>query len=449
MGLIKIKKGLNIPINGDPEQNIYKGAKINRVALVGVDYIGMKPTMKVAVGDNVKKGDVLFTDKKMPSVRYTSPGCGKVIEINRGEKRALLSVVIELEGEEEIIFDSYNKNEIDHLDKNKIISQLLESGLWTSLRTRPFSKVADPSTIPFSIFVNAMDTNPLAPSVDVIIKEQQENIQIGLEIISKLTDKKIYLCKAPETTITAPDISQLSIQNFSGPHPAGLVGTHIHFLDPVGKNKMVWHIGIQDVIAIGILFLTGKISVDRIISLAGPRVKKPRLVKTRLGACLADLTHEELIGENNRFISGSVLSGYNARGPLNYLSRYHQQVTVIQEGGDRKFLGWLSPGLDLFSIKNILLSKLLPHKKFDFTTQRNGGVRSIVPSGSYESVMPLDILPTILLRTLAVDDVEEAEKLGCLELDEEDLALCTYVCPSKIEHGPILRRNLNLIEKEG
>jgi Na+-transporting NADH:ubiquinone oxidoreductase subunit A len=239
------------------------------------------------------------------------------------------------------------------------------------------------------------------------------------------------------------------VEEFAGNHPAGNPGTHIHFLDPVHRHKEVWHAGAQDVSAIGILFTRGTLYMDRIVSLAGPDVKNPRLIRTRLGASLSDLTSRECNPGLRRIISGSVFSGHTADGPTAFLGRYHQQITVLPEDRSRTFLGWLSPGLNLFSVKNIVASRLFPRRKLDFTTSTHGGKRAIIPIGSYEKVMPLDILPTHLLRALAVNDIDEAEKLGILELDEEDLALCTFVCPSKINHGENLRRTLTLIEKEG
>jgi len=447
--LIKIKKGLTLPINGQPDQKIYEGNPARSVAVIGPDYIGMKPDFVVSIGGRVKLGQLLFSDKKMPLIRYTSPGSGTVTAINRGEKRAFLSIVIELDGKEEIIFQSFPDDQIKMLKRDAVIVQLLESGLWTAMRARPFGKVADPETKPHSIFITAIDTNPLAPSVELIISEKSDLFKTGLEIISKLTDGKLFVCKAPGTAIPLPDVRNLVIEEFQGPHPAGNVGTHIHFLDPVSLSKTVWHIGAQDVIAVGHLFKTGRLMTDRIIALAGPLARKPRLIRTRPGASLQDLTVGELKDGEKRIISGSVFSGYTADGPLAFLGRYHQQVTVIPEERERKLFGWLSPGARLYSVKNVMLSRLQPRKTFDFSTNVHGGVRSIVPVGSYEKVMPLDILPTYLLRALAADDIDEAEKLGCLELDEEDLALCTFVCPSKIEHGQNLRRVLTLIEKEG
>ena len=294
-----------------------------------------------------------------------------------------------------------------------------------------------------------MDTNPLAPSIDKILEGQERDLGNGLKVISKLTDGKIFVCKAPETEIPQVDLPNLVLEEFSGPHPAGLVGTHIHFLDPVNRNKIIWHISLQDVIAVGRLFTTGRLHMERVVSLAGPSVKNPRLIKTRIGAAVEDITAGELTDSENRMVSGSVLSGHRAEGPTAFLGRYHQQISVLPEYRKQELLGYLNPGLNLYSIKNIVFSKLLPNKKFDFNTSTHGEKRAIIPSYNYERVMPLDIMPLFLLRALAVDDVEEAENLGCLELDEEDLALCTYVCVGKYEYGPILRENLARIEKEG
>jgi Na+-transporting NADH:ubiquinone oxidoreductase subunit A len=446
---ITIKKGLNLPITGQPDQIISDRKHPGRVALLGIDYVGMKPHFSVSVGDYVKLGQPLFIDKKMPSLQYTAPGSGKVIAINRGEKRKLLSVVITLEGSDEITFNSYAEHELPGLDRQAVAGLLLVSGLWTAIRTRPFSKVADPEGTPHSLFINTMDTNPFAPSAERIIKGKERHFVNGLTVLSRLTEGKVFLCTAPGENIPVPELEFLAVVEFSGPHPAGNVGTHIHFLDPVSRNRNVWHVGAQDVIAIGILFTEGRLDVERIVSLAGPAAKNPRLIKTRIGASLEDITSGELKEGEQRIISGSVFSGHAAHGETGFLGRFHQQISLVPEGRQREFLGWLGPGFNRYSVKNIVLSRLFSKKKFDFTTATHGGRRAIVPVGAYEKVMPLDIMPTYLLKALAADDVEEAEKLGCLELDEEDLALCTFVCPAKIDHGAELRRNLTLIEKEG
>lgn len=450
MGVHKIKKGLDLPITGKPEQIISEGNAPRRVAILGDDYIGMKPSMAVKVGDKVKLGQVLFVDKKMPRVRFTSPGAGRITEINRGEKRRFLSIVIYLDDvEEEVKFKAYPVKKLDGLRREEVVEQLLESGLWTALRTRPFSNVANPEQKPHSIFVTAMDTNALAPSVEHAIAGHKQSFIDGLLILSKLTDGKVYVCKSPGADIPVGDVKSVSVEEFSGPHPAGNVGTHIHFLDPVGRNKTVWHIMAQDVVAISMLFLAGELEHFRIVSIAGPSVANPRVIRTRIGASLKDVTAGELKGSRNRIISGPILSGHEASGPKAFLGRYHHQIAVLPEEDERYFLGWLRPGLNFFSVKNLFISSLFPNKKFNFNTGLNGSERAIVPIGSYEKVMPLDILPTFLLKSLWVNDLEEAEKLGCLELDEEDLALCTFVSPSKNNYGSILRRNLTLIEKEG
>ncbi|MCF7975847.1 MAG: Na(+)-translocating NADH-quinone reductase subunit A [Phycisphaerae bacterium] len=447
--MILIKRGLDLPMSGAPEQTVCETKPCTRVAVLGPDYMGMKPTMVVQVADQVKKGQVLFTDKKCPKIRYTAPASGHVTAIHRGQKRALQSVVIQIEGDDEITYASYSGDALTSLTREQVVDQLLESGLWTALRQRPFSKVADPDTVPHSIFVTAMDTNPLAPSMDRVLDGQAEAFAQGIRLLAKLTAGSVFICKAPEDKLLCPIIPRVKIEEFSGPHPAGNVGTHIHFLDPVSRQKTVWHIGLQDVISVGKLFTTGKLCTDRIISLAGPGVTNPRLIRTQIGADLSEIIPNELKPGENRVISGSVLSGHQATEVLGFLGRYHQQVSVVPEDRERRFLGWLSPGLNLFSTKNILLSSLFKPRPFDMTTSVQGQVRAILPSGTFEDLMPMDIMPLFLMRALAVDDVEEAEALGALELDEEDLSLCAFACPSKLEFGPILRRNLTIIEKEG
>ncbi|GAB4128265.1 MAG: Na(+)-translocating NADH-quinone reductase subunit A [Ignavibacteriales bacterium] len=449
MGLHLIKKGLNIPLNGKPEQKISGEKYSTTYALLGSDYIGMKPTMIVNEGDVVKTGQLLFTDKKMPEVGYTSPVNGKIVRINRGEKRVFVSIEIQETGKDEITFQSFSENELMNLGYDSTKNLLLESGLWTSLRTRPFSKVADPNHKPHSVFVTAIDTNPLAPSMEKILEGKEKAFLNGLKVLTNLTDGKVFLCKNKDEKIPTLDSDKVSVEEFSGPHPAGLVGTHIHFLDPVSRHRHVWHIGLQDVISIGILFTTGKLNLERVISLAGPQVKNPKLIKTKVGVSLSEIVKDELKEGENRVISGSVLSGFKAEGNISYLGRYHQQVSVLKEGRERKFLGWISIGGEIYSAKNVVLSKLMPNRLLNLTTDKNGGHRAIVPNGSFEQVMPLDFEITSFLRTIAIKDVEEAEKLGVFELDEEDLALCTFVCPSKNEYGPMLRENLSLIEKEG
>jgi len=447
--MIRIKKGLDLPITGEPRQSIDSGPAVRTVALVGADYIGMKPKMAVREGDRVKLGQLLFTDKKTAGVRYTSPGAGVVTAINRGAKRRFESLVVELEGEEEVRFAAYDDVNPASLTRQSVLENLLESGLWTAIRKRPFSRVPSPQDVPHSIFVTATDTNPFAAQPEIIIAEREAEFVTGLKVISRLTEGPTFLCKADGVALPGGDLAEIQTESFAGPHPAGLAGTHIHFLDPVSETKSVWYVGYQDVIAIGHLFLRGALATSRVISLAGPVVNNPRLIRTRLGACVTDLVDGEISNGNNRVISGSVLSGRMVRDHIAYLGRYHSQISVLHEGTKRIFLGWQRLGFDKFSVKHVFASMFYPDKRFPFTTSTEGSRRAMVPVGSYEQVVPLDILPTFLLRALIVGDSEEAQALGCLELDEEDLALCTFVCPGKYDYGPILRENLTRIELEG
>jgi Na+-transporting NADH:ubiquinone oxidoreductase subunit A len=447
--MISIKKGLDLPISGSPSQKISDLKSVRSVALIGFDYVGMKPSMSVQVGDKVKRGQLLFVDKKIEGVRFTAPAAGVVREINRGERRVFQSLVIDVEGDEAEKFDSYQASELTNLSKEKIVDNLVNSGLWTAFRTRPFSRTPAIDSTPSSIFVTAIDTHPLAADPNVVIAEAAEDFVNGLKVLTGLTPGvNVNLCTDASANLTLPE--NVLQHRFSGPHPAGNAGTHIHFIDPVSEHKTVWTINYQDVIRVGKLFISGELDNSLVISLAGPAVKNPRLVRTVLGANIDDLIENEVKPELKvRTISGSVFGGRTARGPVAWLGRFSQQLSVLEEGDKREFLGWLSPGSKKFSKLNIYLSKFFPVSNLDFTTTTNGSERAMVPVGTYEEVMPLDILPTQLLRSLIVGDVDMAQKLGCLELDEEDLALCTFVCPGKYEYGPILRENLTMIEKEG
>ena len=447
--MIKITKGLNLPIAGMPSQQISSKAAVKRVALLGEEYVGMRPSMAVREGDRVQKGQLLFEDKKNPGVRFTAPASGTVSAIHRGERRVLQSVVIDVDGEESVHFPRYELAELAGLTRESVQQQLLESGLWTAFRTRPFSKIPAPGSVPAAIFVTAIDTNPLAADPQPIILAQREAFDAGLTLLTRLTDGKVHVCQAGGGKLGGHPVGQVTFNQFAGPHPAGLVGTHIHFLEPVSLKKQVWHLNYQDVIAVGKVFLEGELYNERIVALGGPQVKEPRLLKTCLGASLDELLEDELLDDENRIISGSVLSGTQACGPHAFLGRFHLQISVVKEGREKELFGWVMPGKDKFSITRTTVGHFLKRKLFNFSTDTNGGERAMVPIGNYERVMPLDILPTILLRDLLAGDTDSAQALGCLELDEEDLALCTYVCPGKYEYGPALRSVLTQIEQEG
>ncbi|AOE48988.1 Na(+)-translocating NADH-quinone reductase subunit A [Kangiella sediminilitoris] len=448
--MIKIKKGLDLPLEGKPEQTISTGATVKTVAILGEDYVGMKPTMHVQVGDVVKKGQLIFEDKKTPGVKYTAPAAGTVSAINRGAKRKLLSVVVEIADQEESVeFNKYPADQLAQLDRQAVVDQMVDSGMWTGLRTRPYSKVPAIDSTTKAIFVSAMDTNPLAADPEVVIQEHNADFNNGLAILSTLAEEKVFVGTKVDSAIEQSSNSKVSYESFTGPHPAGLVGTHIHHLYPAAADNFVWHMGYQDVIALGRLFTDGELFVNRVIALSGTEVKNPRLVRTRMGANVDELLTNEIVDSDSRQISGSVLNGTHAVDSRAFIGRYDNQVTVILEGRDKEFFGWAMPGSDKFSVTRAFLGHIFPSKKFKMTTSTGGSARAIMPIGNYERVLPLDILPTQLIRALVSGDTDTAQALGCLELDEEDLALCTFVCPGKYEYGSILRENLTKIEKDG
>jgi len=449
---IRIRKGLNIPIAGEPEQSVHPGPALQHLALCGSDYPGLKPKLLVSVGDRVGLGQPLFVDKRDPQVPYCSPGQGTVTAINRGARRVLESVVVRLEdsGIEDLCFDPVSDDRIGAMDRDQAAQLLQQSGQWTAFRTRPFSRVPPSDSSPCSIFVTAIDTRPFSADPTLVVREDSEAFVSGLRVLPLLTAGAVYLCTGPGWDVETPDIERLQTVEFSGPHPAGLPGTHIHLLDPVGADKVAWHIDCQDVIAIGKLFTSGSIHTTRIIALGGDCLVKPRLVKTRLGASIDELIDGETrCPDAYRVISGSVLGGHSASGGLAYLGRYHSQVSVIREGGDRHLFGWTI----LFSRRYTAALARLPgigqNRKQSFSTSQNGRFTGMIPIRIFEKVMPLDILPSPLFRALMVKDTDQAQALGCLELDEEDLALSSFVCPAKYDYGNVLRINLDQIEREG
>ena len=445
-----IKEGLDLPITGGPKQIIEEGNSVSTVAILGTDYVGMKPTMLVSEGESVKLGQALFADKKNPGVLFTSPGAGVVKAIHRGEKRALLSVVIELKGAANVSFDQYRESDLVNLTAEQVKENLVASGLWPSLRTRPYGKTPAINSTPSAIFVTAIDTRPLAADPAIIIRERSNDFNNGLTVLANLTTGKLYVCKA--TGVDMPVANVATVAEFSGPHPAGLPSTHIHFIDAVNINKFAWHLDYQAVIAIGALFTSGQLNVERVISLAGPTVKNPRLIRTRVGANTDDLVAGELLDElESRVISGSVLYGHTASDWSAFLGCYSNQVSALQEGRARELFGWIVAGKNKYSALNVYTSSVdrKNNRLFPLTTDKNGSNRAIVPVGAYESVMPMDILATPLLKALVIGDSDQAQLLGCLELDEEDVSLFTFVDPGKHDFGPVLRANLTKIEKEG
>ena len=445
---MKITQGLDIPISGKPEQKIYDHPKPATVAVLGRDFHELKPALQVKEGDLVQAGQVLFTHSKHEGLNFTSPCAGTVKAINRGEKRVLISVVIQVASadEEFIDFGAHSPESLENLDEDVIRKELQDSGQWLAFRTRPYSYVPEVDAKPAAIFVTAMDTRPLAADPKLVLAEYAEAFQQGLTVLSRLAPT-VYVCHQVDFVLPKVQAANVKYEGFAGVHPAGLPGTHIHFLAPVSETLSVWHLNYQEVIAIGKLFTTGQLFVERIISLAGPAVKKPRLIRTRLGANTDSIVSGELVAERYRVISGSVLGGSAATQETAYLGRYDLLVSAIAEQQERVFLHWLNPWLSQYSMMKVFFKPGLDKQQFSMTSSQNGSHRAMVPLGNYEAVMPLDILATQLLRSLLIRDTVMAQQLGALELDEEDLALCTFVCHSKYEYGSALRDCLRMLER--
>ncbi len=442
-----LKKGLDLPVEGAPAHGISRARDVRTVAVLGADYVGLKPRLSVAEGDAVAVGTPIFAHKDTPEVAVTSPVAGRVKAINRGARRVLVSVEIQIMAGAAQPVDFSEIGDVG--TPEGLAERLCASGLWTSFRTRPYSKVPAPETRPAAIYVTAMDTEPHAPDPAPIIAEAQEAFSTGLAAIAMLSQGKTYLCHAPGAGIPVPEHERIEVATFAGPHPAGLPGTHMHFLEPPTAEKVVWTIWYQDVIAIGRLLMTGRLDSERVVALTGPLCTNPRVLRTVAGASLVDLTEGEIAGDAApRLISGSVLSGRAGAGPDAYLGRYARQITVIEEDRRQIPLGWIRPMPSKFAFQPVLGSAW-SKKLFALTSNLNGGRRAMVPLGTFEQIMPQDLLPTQLLRALLVMDTDSAQALGALELDEEDLGLSGFVCPAKYEYGMALRDCLTKIEREG
>ncbi len=442
-----LKKGLDLPITGAPAQSIADGPAVQTVALLGSDYIGLKPRLSVQEGDTVAAGSPVFAHKDTPDVMVTSPVSGRVKAVNRGARRVLISVEIEVD---DTAADPVDFSSVGNTDTAEgLAERLAAAGLWTSFRTRPYSRVPASDERAAAIYVTAMDSEPLTADPAVIIAEQREAFVKGLEAVAKLTEGKTYLCHATGTDVPGGDVAGVEVATFSGPHPSGLPGTHMHYLEAPTGSKTVWTIWYQDVIAIGHLLMTGTVNSERVIALSGPRVKDPRLVRTVAGASMDALTAGGVEDSDPlRVISGSVLSGRAGEGATAYLGRYHRQITVIEEDHKQIPMGWIRPMFSKFSYQPVLGSAL-SKKLYALTSNLNGGRRAMVPLGTFEELMPQDYLPTQLLRAMLVMDTDVAQQLGALELDEEDLGLVGFACPAKYEYGMALRDCLAKIEREG
>ncbi|MEP7110426.1 MAG: Na(+)-translocating NADH-quinone reductase subunit A [Ferruginibacter sp.] len=445
---IKIKRGLDIKLAGEASKVFSNLALPEIIAIQPPDFTGLTPKLVIKEGDEVQSGTPLFYDKNNESIKFSSPVSGEVIEIVRGEKRKILKVKIL--ADKEIKYVTQDKANPSELSRENIVEAIKNSGAWPFIRQRPFGIIANPDKMPKSIFISAFDSNPLAPDIDFIMQGNEENFQVGLDALQKLTDGKIHL--NTNAAITPGSIFSnargVVINKISGPHPAGNLGTQIHHIDPVNKGEVVWCINPQDVLIIGKLFSTGKFDASRVVALTGSQVKNPKYYKTIVGSSVKNiLTDGGLKEGENRIISGNVLTGIQIPVDGN-LGFYDSQITVIPEGHEHEFMGWLAPGFNKFSMSRTFFSWLTPNKKHQLNTNLHGEERPFVVTGQYERVFPMDIYPVQLLKSILIEDIEMMEKLGIYEVVEEDFALCEFVCTSKIKSQEIIRRGLDIIQKE-
>ncbi len=449
--MISVSKGLDIPLKGKPSIEFDTAGSSELVGITGPDFVGMKPSILVKPGDKVKTGQAVFSCKKTDGLIFTAPASGEVVEVVRGARRAFQTLVIKSDGSNEhVSFANYSDSAASSADS--IRKLLVESGLWTAFRERPFEKA--PSTtgeLANDIFVSVVDTQPVAPDPVAIIGKHKADFDRGLEVLAKLCKRKLYVCAAYRNTPALPvNIPNLVVETVQGPHPVGNVGTQMHFLSPPSMQNKVWHIGYQDVVAVGHLFATGKLFTKRYVGVSGPLAKNPRILETQLGADLRSLVKtESKEGKPVRAVSGSILNGRAVSEPFHFLGAFHNQLTFLEENDRRELLGWHLPGFRKYSSKGVFVASQLPGVNFDISTSTHGSPRSLVPFGHFENVCPMDTLPTHLLRALLSKDTDSAQDLGALELGEEDMALFTFVSTGKTDFGPVLRENLDMIEKEG
>lgn len=447
---VKSTKGLDIPIGGAPASVIEDARDVGSVAVLGADYVGLEPKMLVSQGDRVTLGQPLFQQKRDPSIVFTAPATGTVTQIHRGERRVLKAVVIEIDDEGAADADPATTG-ASEASPEELRARLLESGLWTAFRTRPFSRIPASDAVPRSLFVTACDTRPLSGDPAIVVAEHKDAFALGLDLLAQLAGDKVFLCTGDGWTGPTGSAPTIEHAVFEGPHPSGLPGTHIHHLDPVGSEPDVWHIGYQDVIAIGKLIGEGRLWTERIIALGGDSFARPRMVRTRLGADIDELTAGELAspGADNkaaRLVSGCVLSGRDAHGSEAFLGRYHLQVCAVPQLQPQRWRPWQRPPASRYSFTN-LLARIGGDRSF--TTDQNGRATAMVPVDTFERLIPMDVLAAPLLKSLLIQDTDQAQALGALELDEEDLALCSFVCPGKNDYAAVLRRNLETIERDG
>lgn len=450
MSVFQVKKGRNIKLKGSADQKIETIALPSQIAIAPADFRSFRPRVLVKVGDSVKVGTPILENKDHLELKIVAPVSGKVLAINRGQQRVLLNVIIAADGQQEALsFKLFSMEQVNNMSRADLINHLLVGGVWAFIRQRPFSKIAHPSDQPKAIFVQAMNTEPLALNVDVILEGKEREFQAGLDVLRKLTTGAVHVC----TSVTARSKALTSSKNveihqFKGPHPAGNVSTHIQMIDPINKGECVWYIGAQDVLRIAHLLLKGQFLPECFVAVTGEGAHNRNYKKTVLGAPLNHLLARSAV-EGMRYLSGSVFNGVDVTA-AGYLGYYDRQVTVLPQGGQREFLGWLAPGFKKFSFSHTFVSSFLAsHKDVSLDTDKHGSDRAIVLNDVYDQYVALDIMTYFLVKAVLSGEIEEAEHLGILECDEEDFALASFACPSKTDVGAIIRRGLDLIEKEG
>ncbi len=441
---IRIRKGFDIRLKGGAQANTNEAASAALYAVKPTDFPGLKPKLEVKIDEQVKAGTPLFIDKSQPDVKFTSPVSGRVVSINRGERRRILEVEIESDGKFES--ENFSKGDPKTMDPEKIKEQLLLSGLWPFIVQRPFGIIANANVTPRDIFVSGFDSAPLAPDYEYTLANESEALQAGFDAISKLTLGKVYLGLREGSKMAS--LKNVEINYFEGPHPAGNPGVQIHKIAPVNKGEVVWTLNIQSVVYIGRLFLTGKINLERLIALCGSEVKKPSYHKAIAGASAKSIVEgNTLQAVNERIISGNVLTGTKIE-KHGYTGLLHNQVSIIPEGDKIEPFGWAAPGFKKFSAGQTFLAKLFPAKEYTLDANYHGGERAFVVTEQYEKVLPMDIYPVYLLKAAILNDFDKMEQLGIYEVIEEDMALCEYVCTSKIEVQEILRKGFQYMMKE-
>ncbi|MGE0019693.1 MAG: Na(+)-translocating NADH-quinone reductase subunit A [Draconibacterium sp.] len=442
---IKLRKGLNIKLQGGAKPEVETLPLPLKVALKPTDFQGLTPKLKVKADDLVKAGDALFFDKYHPEIQYTAPVGGKVVSVNRGERRKVLEIVIETDAKAGSV--EFKKADPKTLSGDEVKELLLQSGMWPFIKRRPYGVIASPAEKPLSIYISTFDTAPLAPDYSYVMKDQMGTFQTGIDALTRLTDGKVYLGIAHDSAFA--NIKNVVVNTFSGPHPAGNVGVQIANTRPINKGEVVWTVNVQDVLFIGRLFETGKVDFTKVFALTGSEVENPKYYKTVTGAPVASLISGKLKKSENkqRIISGNVLTGTQVSNQC-YLGYYDSQVTVIPEGDTYEFMGWGTPGISKFSASKTFLSSLFPKKEYILDANLHGGERAFVLSGQYEKYVPMDILPVFLLKAILANDIDKMEQLGIYEVIEEDLALCEYACTSKIKVQEILRKGINEMIKE-